>query len=62
MNLDLYYVVKELRYSGNIEEYQYAAGPFSTRAIALDEKQERNADFGVDTFDIVTHSIEVELK
>jgi hypothetical protein len=62
MNLDLYYVVKELRFSGKVEEHEYASGPFKSWSVALDEKLERNAAYGVDTFQIVKHSIEVDLK
>lgn len=61
MKLDLFYVVKELRYSGKVEEYEYASGPFKSWSQALDEKQDRNAAYGVDAFQIVKHPIEVEL-
>lgn len=62
MKLDLYYVVKALRYSGEVKEYEYASGPFKSWSKALEDKLERNTAFGVDTFDIIKQSIEAELK
>ena len=62
MKLDLYYIVKELRYSGVAQEHQYAAGPFKTWSEALKVKIEKNSTFScVKEFQIVKQSVNVEL-
>jgi hypothetical protein len=62
MTLDLFYIVRELKYSGVVQEHQYAAGPFKTWAEALKVKLAKNSEFScIREFQIVKQKVNVEL-
>lgn len=62
MKLNLFYIVKALQFSGEVQEHQYAAGPFKTWAEALKVKLAKNSEFScINEFQIVKQSVNVEL-